>query len=417
MRGRLAILPVAARCLTPELSSEQVLGGPDARDAHAGRQTDPMPYDVIVVGAGPAGASAAYAAARAGAQALVLDRATFPRYKTCGGGLIGPTLAALPAGFQVPVRTEVHRATLTLDGGRWADRRSERRLLRLVDRASFDQALLRSAQEAGAESREGVTVTGVDQDDDLVTLQTSAGPLRARYVIGADGSASRVARHVGVTTDAVDLGMEVELETGDQAHRWEGRVHLDWGAEPGTYAWVFPKGDTLTVGVIQARGHAESTRAYLRKFITDMGLSGLREIHSSGHLTRCRSVDSPLSRGRVLVAGDAAGLLEPWTREGISYAVRSGRLAGESVAADGSDDAATVRSTYDAGIASTLAREMAAGRIALRAFERSPGLMHHIVARTERGWREFARLTGGDATLADALEHRSVRWGLRAVGR
>ncbi|MBO1754042.1 geranylgeranyl reductase family protein [Allobranchiibius sp. CTAmp26] len=381
-----------------------------------------MPYDVIVVGAGPAGSSAAHAAARAGAQVLLVDRATFPRYKTCGGGLIGPTLAALPEEFQVPARAEIHRATLTLDGGRWADRRSDRRLLRLVDRASFDQALLRCAQDAGAQFRDGVTVTGVGQDDDLVTLQTSDGTMSARYVIGADGSASRVARHVGVTTDAVDLGLEVELEIGDQAHRWDGRVHLDWGADPGTYAWVFPKGDSLTVGVIQSRGHAAATRAYLAKFVAEMGLSGLREIHSSGHLTRCRSVGSPLSRGRVLVAGDAAGLLEPWTREGISYAVRSGRLAGESVASGGSGDTAdaevaTVRSAYDAGIAGTLAREMAAGRIALRAFERSPALMHHIVARTGRGWREFARLTGGDATLADALEHRSVRWGLRAVGR
>ena len=385
----------------------------------AARQTGPMPYDVIVVGAGPAGSSAAHAAARAGAQVLVVDRATFPRYKTCGGGLIGHTLDALPYGFQVPARAEIHRATLTLDGGRWADRHSDRRLLRLVDRASFDQALLRAAQEAGAQSREGLTVTGVDQDDDLVTLQTSEGPLRARYVIGADGSASRVARHVGVTTDAVDLGMEVELEVGDQAQRWEGRVHLDWGADPGTYAWVFPKGDSLTVGVIQSRGHAQATRAYLGKFVARMGMGGLREIHSSGHLTRSRSVGSPLSRGRVLVAGDAAGLLEPWTREGISYAVRSGRLAGESVATGGSGDAEpdVVRSAYDSGIAGTLAREMAAGRIALRAFERSPGLMHHVVARTDRGWREFARLTGGDATLADALDHRSVRWGLRAVGR
>ncbi|MBO1767268.1 geranylgeranyl reductase family protein [Allobranchiibius sp. GilTou38] len=375
-----------------------------------------MPYDVIVVGAGPAGSSAAHAAADAGARVLILDRATFPRYKTCGGGLIGPTLAALPQDLQLPSRAEIHRATLTLAGGRWADRRSDRRLLRLVDRASFDHALLRSAQAAGAQTHEGVTVTGVEQDEDLVTLQTSEGPLTAHYVIGADGSASRVARHVDVRTDGVDLGLEVELETGDQAHRWEGRVHLDWGADPGTYAWVFPKGDTLTVGVIQSRGHAAATRAYLARFVTDMGLSGLREIQSSGHLTRCRTVDSPLSRGRVLVAGDAAGLLEPWTREGISYAVRSGRFAGRSVGADGADPAA-VRAAYDAAVESTLAREMAAGRIALRAFERSPALMHHIVARTGRGWREFGRLTGGDATLADALEHRSVRWGLRAVGR
>lgn len=382
-----------------------------------------MTYDVIVVGAGPAGSSAARAAAVQGARVLVVDRAQFPRYKTCGGGLIGPTLAALPPGFEVPARTDVHRATFSLAGARWADRRSERQLLQLVDRSEFDAALLAGAREAGAEVAHGVTVTGIEQDADQVTLTTSQGPLTARFVIGADGSTSRIARHVGVTLGTVDLGPEVELRTKGQRARWDGRVHLDWGADPGSYAWVFPKGDTLTVGVIQARGNAPATRAYLARFVTDMGLASLSEVTSSGHLTRTRTVGSALSRGRALVAGDAAGLLEPWTREGISYAVRSGRYAGDAVAAapgtasDAGGDPSAVRAAYDAAVEATLGREMAAGRIALRAFERNPALMHHIVARTGRGWREFARLTGGDATLADALQHRSVRWGLLAAGR
>lgn len=390
------------------------------RTGAAPRQTDPMAYDVIVVGAGPAGSSAAHAAATGGARVLVLDRAHFPRYKTCGGGLIGPTLAALPTGFNVPARTDVHRATFSLAGRRWADRRSERQLLRLVDRAEFDAALLDSARGAGAHVEHGVTVTDIEQDADQVTLTTSQGPMTARHVIGADGSTSRIARHVGVALSSVDLGLEVELETGDQHARWEGRVHLDWGADPGTYAWVFPKGDTLTVGVIQSRGNAPATRAYLSSFVSGMGLASLTEVMSSGHLTRTRTVGSPLSRGRVLVAGDAAGLLEPWTREGISFAVRSGQYAGRAVA-DGvgrvGDDPAVVQAAYDMAVEATLAREMVAGRIALRAFERNPALMHHIVARTERGWREFTRLTGGDTTLADAVKHRSVRWGLQVAGR
>ncbi len=375
---------------------------------------------MCVVGAGPAGSSAARAAALAGARVLVLDRAQFPRYKTCGGGLIGPTLAALPDGFEVPVRTEVHRASFTLRDGRYADRRSDRRLLRLVDRATFDHALLRAACDAGAQARLGVGVSGLEQDADGVTLRTADGPVRSRWVVGADGSAGRVARHVGVELDTVDLGLEVELESGPQRNRWEGRVHLDWGADPGTYAWVFPKGDTLTVGVIQRRGHADATRAYLASFIAAQGLSDLPVMQSSGHLTRCRTPTSPLARGRVLVAGDAAGLLEPWTREGISYAVRSGRLAGEAVGAastDRGDDQTGARSTYERGIEATLGPEMAAGRIALRAFEHSPDVLHHVVARTGRGWREFARLTGGDATLADAVAHRPVRWGLQLAGR
>ena len=84
----------------------------------------------------------------------------------------------------------------------------------------------------------------------------------------------------------------------------------------------------LTVGVITAKGHPAETKKYLTDFVAQQRLSHLPVVRESGHQTRCRTEDSPLGLGRVLVAGDAAGLLEPWTREGISYAVRSGRLAG-----------------------------------------------------------------------------------------
>ena len=200
-----------------------------------------------------------------------------------------------------------------------------------------------------------------------------------------------------------------------------GGCTWDWGADPGTYAWVFPKGDTLTVGVIQRRGHADATRAYLASFIAAQGLSDLPVMQSSGHLTRCRTPTSPLARGRVLVAGDAAGLLEPWTREGISYAVRSG-TAGRGGGGRGKHgprrrpDGCPGRHTNGASRPPWV-RRWRRGRIALRAFEHSPDVLHHVVARTGRGWREFARLTGGDATLADAVAHRPVRWGLQLAGR
>ena len=127
----------------------------------------------------------------------------------------------------------------------------------------------------------------------------------------------------------VDLGLELEIPVPPPvAARWRERVMLDWGPMPGSYGWVFPKGDVLTVGVIAARGQGGRTRDYLRDFTGRLGLAGYPAARDSGHLTHCRADGSPLRRGRVLVAGDAAGLLEPWTREGISFALRSGALAG-----------------------------------------------------------------------------------------
>jgi flavin-dependent dehydrogenase len=231
--------------------------------------------------------------------------------------------------------------------------------------------------------------------------------LLAAVVVAADGTSSRLAREVGVRLAHVDLGLEVELDAGPSAAEWADRVHLDWGRLPGSYAWVFPKGDTLTVGVIAARGDGDAVRGYLRSFLGAVGLDRHRVLHDSGHLTRCRTPDSPVGRGRVL-AGDAAGLLEPWTREGISFATRSGALAG-TVAAAGASGAVE---RYRAGLARELLPEMAAGGRCRRAFEARPWAFHELVRSTPVGWRQFSRITRGETTLARALRRWPVRTGL-----
>ncbi|MFC6704483.1 geranylgeranyl reductase family protein [Flexivirga alba] len=379
----------------------------------------PEVYDVVVIGAGPAGSRAAQSAAAAGARTLVVDRATFPRYKTCGGGLIGPTLASLPDGFEVPVQQRITRASFTIRGRRYYEQRADEPILSLVNRAEFDSALLDAATTAGAEMRTGVTVTGVSEGGGLVTLNTSDGELQARAAVGADGSASRIGRYVGVDLRQVDLGLEVEL-TPDAAARvaWSGRVHLDWGPTPGSYAWVFPKQDVLTVGVIMAKGSPAETKQYLTDFIAQQGLSALPIVRDSGHLTRCRTAESPLGRARVLVAGDAAGLLEPWTREGISYAVRSGALAGSAAARIAAGDASPAEglASYTQDVRGELGAEMAAGEQALVAFERHPRIFHSVL-RTPLGWRVFVRITRGDTTLAQLMRRRVVRAGVAALNR
>ncbi|MEU2348705.1 geranylgeranyl reductase family protein [Modestobacter sp. NPDC049651] len=384
------------------------------------RDTTDRVWDVVVVGAGPAGSTAAWHAATAGAATLLLDRAAFPRYKTCGGGLIGISLDAVPADLKVPVRQTISTVSFSRGARRLRSRTSAEPILQLVDREEFDAALAESAVRAGATFRDGVRMTGVTERDGLVELATDGGPVRARAVVGADGSASRLGNHVGVVCEQVDLGLEAELAaTGSAAEQWHGRVHLDWGPLPGSYGWVFPKGDRLTVGVITAKGEPQPTRAYLAAFIERLGLGGLAVVRESGHLTRCRTATSPVSRGRVLVAGDAAGVLEPWTREGISFALRSGTAAGQAAAlvARAGDAAAVTAATtqYATALQSTLGREMAAGRVCLRAFARFPAVFAAALSSTGSGWGAFARVAQGRTTLAELLRHRLLRGAVKAL--
>lgn len=306
-------------------------------------------WDVAVVGGGPAGLTAALAAARAGARTVVIERAEHPRYKTCGGGLIGTSLAVASRHVQIPARDRIHVITATLNGRREFTRRAAAPLLSMVSREDFDDALRKAAADVGVTMRQRATVRGIGEDGGLAWARLADGTsVRARVLVGADGSSGVSSRYVGVRFRQVDLGLELEIPVPPPiAAQWRERVMLDWGPMPGSYGWVFPKGDVLTVGVIAARGQGERTRQYLTDFTARLGLAGYPAARDSGHLTHCRADDSPLGRGRVLVAGDAAGLLEPWTREGISFALRpgcpapgpgAGRLSGCGQAGAGARD-------------------------------------------------------------------------------
>ncbi|MFB2583518.1 FAD-dependent monooxygenase [Herbiconiux liukaitaii] len=465
------------------------------RESGAG-ELDGTSWDVVVVGAGPAGASAARAAARGGASVLLLDRAAFPRYKTCGGGLLGESLSLIPEGARSTIESRVRETVVTDRFRRRFRLRTTEPHLALVRRSEFDAALVRAAQDAGARFADGVAVreilaptetdtsrdtaagtdtgaiagratdaggvndagrvvgtgraTGEGTEDGGVTggrteagtgtrtgvgggdaapvslrgdlpasvsqegrtaLRTSAGIVSARVVVGADGSGGRVGRHVGVVAGGVDLGLEDEVGMPGDEGEWRDVVHLDWGGAPGSYAWVFPKRDSLTVGVIQKKGSPDETREYLAAWRRHLGLDEQTAptLHSSGHLTQWRTPDSPLRRGGVIVAGDAAGLLEPWTREGISFALRSGTWAGEAAATGALDG-------YVRRVEAVLASEQRTGAELLRTFERRRALVHTLL-RTRSGARWFVRFCRGETHLSRLTHHRLTMHLARALGR
>jgi geranylgeranyl reductase family protein len=391
-------------------------------------------WDVVVIGAGPAGSSAARVAAEGGASVLLIDRARFPRYKTCGGGLIGISLGHVPPPVLETVEQRVRSVRFSLRGGRARTHRTAEPFLSLVQRETFDAALVAAAISAGVTFIDGVVVRSLSEPDradepadHAVTgdvVQTDRGPVRARVVVGADGTSGRCGRYVGVQNRGTDLALEVEVtRTASSAQfdasTFDGSVRFDWGSNPGSYAWVFPKREVLTVGVIQAKGHPQQTRDYLDSWLRQAGLENREIERSTGHLTQWRSEDSPLRRGSVIVAGDAAGLLDPWTREGISFALRSGCWAGQAAALAVSGLAGTPGDSlrdYERRVVAELDPDIRAGERLLHFFERHPGLVHLSLASTGAGLRLFLGVCDGTKTLAGILSSRLLRRLLRVFG-
>mgnify|MGYP002753984288 CR=1 FL=1 len=370
-------------------------------------------YDVVVAGAGPGGTSAARILAENGLSVLLVDRSEFPRYKTCGGGLIGVTRKEIPEG--APIREYFHECTFTSNFSKMRERRTQVPYMATVSRTEFDAWLLRLAEQAGAQFRVEM-VKSFEENGDQVTVKfSSETSVACRYLVDATGTSSRIARQIGVRLAKLDLGLEYELDISGVESQWNGRIHLDWGRIPGSYGWVFPKSDSLTVGVIAEKGNSsEAIKKYLNDFCDAVGVSGQKVLRESGHLTRCREDNSPVGIGRTLLVGDSAGLLEPWTREGISYSVRSGRMAAESILnATATPD---VVSQYSASLSRTLFEEMKAGFACRKAFECRPDFFHFLIGSTSPGWKYFTRITTGDSDLSRAMNHRSVKVAMNYLG-
>jgi flavin-dependent dehydrogenase len=285
----------------------------------------------------------------------------------------------------------------------------------MVSRTALDAALVDAASAAGVEFRDHVRVRGLHEEADGVVLRLADGEVQGSVVIGADGSAGVTGRYVGVRIARADLGLELEIGSDDRD--WDDRVLLDWGRTPGSYGWVFPKDGRLSVGVVQRKGDGAGTRAYLDRLVADVGATGPVE-RSSGHLIQWRAPGSPVRRGRVLVAGDAAGFAEPWTREGISFALRSGRMAGAAAAAAvRAPDPLDALTGYEREAIRTLEPEQRAGAALLRLFERWPGVVHLAMTRTGTGASAFVRFCRGTLPLERVLAHRGARPILRLLAR
>ena len=286
-------------------------------------------YDVAVVGAGPAGAAAALAARRAGARVLLLDRADFPRDKPCGDGIAADALDVL-ARLGVTGITDGYppNAGLRLVGpGGPVVARPLARPAHTIPRRVFDARLVEAAVRQGAELHRH-TVRRVHDDGDRVRLDDA---YLARVVIGADGAGSVVRRALG--HPANPNGHVAIAIRGYAPAAGREQVIVSTRARWPAYAWSFPVGNgTANVGYGEVLRGVPLSRAYLLDRLAEL-LPGPVPTGVRAHHLPLSTRRPPPARGRVLLAGDALSLINPFTGEGIFYAVLSGALAGAAAAA------------------------------------------------------------------------------------
>jgi geranylgeranyl reductase family protein len=325
-------------------------------------------FDVLVVGAGPAGSATAIHLARAGATVLLVDKARFPRDKPCGGGLTGRALRHLPCAVDPVVEHLVDRMVVRVAYGPKLGRRSDAPLIEMTQRRRLDLHLAECAAAAGADFRDGVAVGAIELDDEGVTARVAKTGVRASFLVGADGANGVVAKAAGLGDGIVrGVALEGNVRWSNLAREpYDGTAWVELGVVPGGYGWVFPKGDHANLGVGGWMTEGPNLRGHLDRLARahEVDPSALESVR--GHRLPMRELGAPAASGRVLLVGDAAGLVDPLSGDGMYEAFVSATLAASAIL-QGRPGA------YEATLSEALDPHAAASWKAKRVADRYPG--------------------------------------------
>ena len=389
--------------------------------------------DVVVCGAGPAGTIAAAELAQAGLRVLLIEKYPLPRHKTCGGGMpmgVQRWLRDLaPEAFVESTVThlrhtwnfgEVHLAAMNRPDV------AQPLALWMVQRSVFDQVLAQRAMQAGAELRDGLTVRSLEVVPSGIILRAKGKGLsnglvvQTRYVIGADGANGVVVQATQLRKNrAIALAMEVELP-----HQWgKGHpdlrpqvAHLEYGAVPRGYGWIFPKGDHLNIGAGQFRHCYRSQdvrmNGNLRQTLQQTILAYLQGLGLAGAADRLRFYAHPLPlwqgrelrhEGRILLVGDAAGLVNPLFGDGILSAIKSGAIAAQCVIDHAAQDHAP--EDYTHRLHEEFADNFDAAVNLANFFYRWPGLCYRYGVKVDRATQVATQLLCGERPFTNVMQH------------
>ena len=392
-------------------------------------------YDVIVVGAGPAGSAAAYRLAKGGASVALLEKQILPRRKTCGGGMpmcvsdllqLDEIRDLSPDAFlESSVRHMRHTykwkdpvlASLNSETPGSEEISTEKPLtLWMVQRSVFDNALAQRAAKAGADLMDGLSVRTLAFEKGKPVRVTAEGvnggwEAYADTIIGADGANGIVAKQAGLRRERT-LAIAIEAEV---PHEWgighsdlrKEICHLEYGAVHHGYAWIFPKGDHLNVGagVFRPRngdGRGDTNvRHELHKAILDylklMGIpKKIEDLVLHAHpLPVWNGMDTLQTRdNRVLLVGDSAGLINPFFGDGILHALKSGQIAAQSILQKD-------QMNYSKAIRAEFKTNFDAALKLAQFFYQFPEFCYQYGVRRPNATRTAARLLYGEALFSD----------------
>ncbi|MBF2002202.1 MAG: geranylgeranyl reductase family protein [Synechococcales cyanobacterium M58_A2018_015] len=287
-------------------------------------------YDCIVVGAGPAGGTAAYHLAKRGRSVLVLEKESLPRYKPCGGGVSPQVAQWFDFDFTPAISLKVDSIRYTWKMGDPVEAKLETlEPIWMVRRDVFDHFLVQQAQRQGAELRDSTVVTGIEFQGDHWQVNTAAGPVMGQYLVAADGAKGSMPKWLGFKDRKRRLAGALEAEALTTVENPQV-AHFEFGMVKNGYIWNFPKADGYSIGVgtFLGGGEPQDFRAILTEYATLFGVD-LKTTKQYGYPICLWDGEQRLHTQNAVLVGEAACVVDPMTAEGIRPSIFSGMKAAE----------------------------------------------------------------------------------------
>ncbi|HEY9805452.1 MAG TPA: geranylgeranyl reductase family protein [Candidatus Obscuribacterales bacterium] len=366
-----------------------------------------MMFDCIIVGAGPAGGTAAYHLAKQGRSVLVLEKEPLPRYKPCGGG-VSPQVAQwfdfdlTPA---ISLKVNSVRFTWKMEDPVEVALKTPEPMW-MVRRDVFDHFLVQQAQKQGAELRDNTEVTGIQFKSDHWQVDTANGPVTGRYLIAADGAKGPMAKWLGFKERKRRLAGALEAEVPAQIENGE-QIHFEFGMVKNGYIWNFPKADGYSLGIGTFRGgEPQDMKALLAEYATLFGVD-VKSSKQYGHPLCLWDGNQKLHTQNALLAGEAACVVDPFTAEGIRPSIFSGMKAAEAVSQALAGDRNALE-RYTQIINKEWGEDMAWAQRIAGLFYRVPAIGYKVGIKRPSATERMGKILCGELRYAD-VANRAIK--------
>lgn len=366
-------------------------------------------YDCIIVGAGPAGSTAAYHLSRNGYRVLMVEAATLPRYKPCGGG-VSPQIAQwFDFDFSPAISVKVRKVRYTFNLGDPVEAElPTENALWMVRRDEFDHFIVQQAERQGATLWDATKAQGLEKHEEHWQVNTSRGPVQGRFLIAADGARGAMAKWLGFSSRRYRLAAALEAEPR-LAVPQDPVVHFDLGLVQQGYLWNFPKADGYSIGGGVFRTGAQrkqDLRTPVANYAAAFDVDASRVQHF-GHPIFVWNGDQALHTHRAVLAGEAACVVDPFTVEGIRPAIFSGLKAAEAIAQALETQSSDLKA-YSQMMNQDWGNEMRWARRLARMFYQAPALAYRVGIQRPSSSLTMARVFCGEISYADVAQ-RAMR--------